>query len=77
MVVKSRSHLQHAQDLSTVFFALQQYNLILNPEKCIFDVDHGKFLGFMLTQRGIEANPKNAPPSSKCAAPTMSKKFNA
>jgi len=31
---------------------------VLNFEKCVFGVDHGKFLGFMLTQRGIEANPE-------------------
>ena len=56
MVVKSPSHHQHAQDLSTVFSALCQYNLGLNPDKCVFGADRGKFLGFMLTQRGIEAN---------------------
>jgi len=56
MVVKSPSHHQHAQDLSTVFFALRQYNIRLNPKKCVFDVDRGKFLGSMLTQRDIEAN---------------------
>jgi len=67
MIVKSPSHLQHAQDLSTVFSALRQYNLRLNPEKCVFSVDRGKFLGFMLTQCGIEANPE------KWATPTMSK----
>jgi len=58
MVVKSPSHLQHAQDLSIVYSALRQYNLRLNPKKCVFGVDGGKFLGFMLTQRGIEANPE-------------------
>jgi len=49
MVVKSPSHHQHAQDLSAVFSALRQYNLRLNPDKCIFSVNRGKFLGFMLT----------------------------
>jgi len=58
MVVKSPSHHQHAQDLSAVFSALRQYNLRLNPDKCVFGVDRGKFLRFMLTQRGIEANPE-------------------
>jgi len=58
MVVKSPSHHQHAQDLSTVFSALRQYNIRLNPDKCVFGVDRGKFLGFMLTQCGIEANPE-------------------
>ena len=49
MVVKSPSHHQHSQDLSAVFSALRQYNLRLNPDKCVFDVNYGKFLGFMLT----------------------------
>jgi len=35
MVVKSPSHLQHAQDLSAIFSALRQYNPRLNPEKCV------------------------------------------
>jgi len=60
MVVKSPSHHQHAEDLSAVFSALCQYNLRLNPEKCVFGVDRGKFLGFMLTQHGIEANPEKS-----------------
>ena len=51
MVVKSPRHHQHTQ-------VLRQYNLHLNPEKCVFGVDRGKFLRFMLTQRGIEANPE-------------------
>ena len=62
MVVKSPSHHQHAQDLSTIFFALRQYNLRLNPKKCVFGIDRGKFLSFMLTQCDIEAN------SEKCNA---------
>jgi len=62
MVVKSPSHHQHVEDLSAVFFVLRQYNLRFNPDKCVFGVDRGKFLGFMLTQRGTEAN------SKKCMA---------
>jgi len=58
MVVKSLSHYQHARDLFVVFSALRQYNFRLNPEKCVYGVDRGKFLGFMLTQRDIEANPE-------------------
>ena len=37
-------------------------SLKLNPEKCVFGVEAGKFLGFLLTERGIELNPE------KCAA---------
>jgi len=70
MVVKSPSHLQHVRDLSAVFSALQQYNLRLNPEKCVFSVDSGKFLDFMLTQREIEANPKKCKVIIKMRNPT-------
>ena len=33
----------------------------LNPSKCVFGVTDGKFLGFMVSQRGIEVNPKKVP----------------
>ncbi|CAL9018891.1 unnamed protein product [Prunus brigantina] len=29
----------------------------LNPSKCIFEVSYGQFLGYLVTQRGIEAHP--------------------
>ena len=73
MIVKSPSHHQHAQDLSAVFSALRQYNIRLNPDKCVFGIDHGKFLRFMLTQRGIEANPKKCKAIIKMRSPTTIK----
>jgi len=39
-----------------VFACVRQYSMRLNPEKCTFGVKAGKFLGFYLTKRGIEAN---------------------
>jgi len=57
IVVKSDSFEQHLKDLNEVFKALRGVNMKLNPEKCTFGVEGGKFLGFMLTHRGIEANP--------------------
>nr|KYP44401.1 Transposon Ty3-I Gag-Pol polyprotein [Cajanus cajan] len=57
MVVKSRNIDQHVTDLSEVFQQLRNYDMRLNPEKCVFGVSGGKFLGFMLSARGIEANP--------------------
>jgi len=57
IVVKSNSCGQHIKDLQEVFDTLRRVNMRLNPEKCAFDVEGGKFLGFMLTHRGIEANP--------------------
>ncbi|KAK7279755.1 hypothetical protein RJT34_24812 [Clitoria ternatea] len=47
----------HIEDLRQVFTRLREFNMRLNPMKCTFAVPAGKFLGFMLTQRGIEANP--------------------
>ena len=44
-------------DLEEVFGELRKYNMRLNPEKCTFGVGGGKFLGFMVTHRVIEANP--------------------
>src|ERR1044072_1224210 len=57
MVVKSISEEGHLADLQEAFEAVRKHNLKLNPEKCSFGIQSGKFLGFMLTDRGIEANP--------------------
>ena len=62
MVVTSSERGRHAADLEELFATISKYHLKLNPEKCVFGVEAGKFLGFMLTERGIEANP------DKCAA---------
>nr|KYP52318.1 Retrovirus-related Pol polyprotein from transposon 17.6 [Cajanus cajan]KYP52329.1 Retrovirus-related Pol polyprotein from transposon 17.6 [Cajanus cajan]KYP52332.1 Retrovirus-related Pol polyprotein from transposon 17.6 [Cajanus cajan] len=58
MVVKTTSATDHAADLAEVFGQITRHNMRLNPEKCVFGVQGGKFLGFMITSRGIEANPE-------------------
>nr|XP_025648156.1 uncharacterized protein K02A2.6-like [Arachis hypogaea] len=45
-------------DLGGVFASLRQHGMRLNPLKCAFAMEAGKFLGFMITQRGVEANPE-------------------
>ncbi|XP_016172873.1 uncharacterized protein K02A2.6-like [Arachis ipaensis] len=45
-------------DLNGVFSSLRQHGMRLNPLKCAFAMEAGKFLGFMITQRGVEANPE-------------------
>nr|KYP57535.1 Transposon Ty3-I Gag-Pol polyprotein [Cajanus cajan] len=57
MVVKSADTLSHVVDLDEVFHALRKHQMRLNPDKCVFGVSGSKFLGFMLSSRGIEANP--------------------
>nr|KYP72382.1 Transposon Ty3-I Gag-Pol polyprotein [Cajanus cajan] len=56
MVVKSNSLADHIADLAEIFGEVRKHNMRLNPEKCTFEVKGGKFLGFMLSARGIEAN---------------------
>ena len=58
MLVKSLEAGEHIKDLREAFATLKKHQMKLNPTKCAFGVASGKFLGFMVTQRGIEANPE-------------------
>ena len=62
IVVTSERKEQHVADLEELFTTIAKYRLKLNLEKCVFGVEAGLFLGFLLTECGIEANPE------KCAA---------
>ena len=57
MVVKSKLVFEHAGDLTSIFEILREHKLHLNASKCSFGVGSGKFLGYMVTHRGIEVNP--------------------
>ena len=57
MLVKSTTTELHIAHLSEAFQILRKYNMKLNPAKCAFGVSAGKFLGFIVNHRGIEANP--------------------
>nr|XP_025697372.1 uncharacterized protein K02A2.6-like [Arachis hypogaea] len=59
MVAKTKLSNKHVDDLTEIFNQIRRYNMQLNPEKCAFGVQGGKFLGFLLTNRGMEANPDN------------------
>ena len=56
MLVKSLHEEDHLGDLLKTFDTLRLYNIKLNSGKCTFRVTAGKFLGFMISQRGIEVN---------------------
>ena len=58
MLVKSKEELAHLDNLREMFATLKQYQMKLNPSKYVFGVASSKFLGFMVSQRGIEANPE-------------------
>ena len=56
MVVKSKLVSEHVTDLTSIFEILREHKLRLNASKCSFGVGSGKFLGYMVTYRGIEVN---------------------
>ena len=56
MVVKSKVASEHVGDLGNIFEILREHKLCLNTSKCSFGVRSGKFLGYMVTHRGIEVN---------------------
>ena len=57
MVVKSKMVSEHLRDLRIIFEVFRNYKLHLNASKCSFGVGSDKFLGYMVTHRGIEVNP--------------------
>ena len=56
MLVKSLHENNHLDDLQETFNTFRSYNMKLNPSRCVFRVTTGKFLGFMVSHRGIEVN---------------------
>ncbi|KAL0461323.1 UNVERIFIED_CONTAM: Retrovirus-related Pol polyprotein from transposon opus [Sesamum latifolium] len=70
MLVKSKKAEEHVKDLEETFSVLRKYKLKLNPAKCAFGVQDGRFLGFMVTHRGIEANPLKIKAIIDMKAPT-------
>jgi len=61
MVVTSQVKDQHVADFEELFTTIAKYKLKLNLEKCMFGVEAGKFLGFLLSERGIKETLRSAP----------------
>ena len=58
MIVKTKNAFDHLEDLQETFDRLHFYNMRLNPQKSVSAASSGKFLGCMVSRRGIEANPE-------------------
>ena len=58
MMVKSERVIDHVSNLEEMFKVLKSYQIKLNPLKCVFGMVSGKFLGYMVNNRHIEANPE-------------------
>ncbi|KAL6326899.1 hypothetical protein AAG906_012175 [Vitis piasezkii] len=77
IVVKSKTREQHVLHLQEVFHLLRRYGMKLNPSKCAFGVSAGKFLGFMVSQRGIEVSLIRSRRSWKHLLPGTRRNYNA
>ena len=69
IVVKSRKDQTLIADLKETFDNLWVYKMMLNPSKCVFGVPEGKLLGFLVSERGIEANPEKIKAITSLAKP--------
>jgi hypothetical protein len=58
IVVKSEKRGDLLEDLKETFDNLRKSKMMLNPKKCIFGMSSGKLLGYMVSSRGIDVNPK-------------------
>lgn len=70
MVVKSLKAKNHLAHLAKAFAILKKYKLRLNAEKFAFGVGSGKFLGYLITRRGIEADPNQIKAVQQLKAPS-------
>lgn len=73
MLVKYKKCIDHQQDLEQVFTRMRLHNVYLNLCKCSFEVNSGKFLGFMVRQIGIEVNPEKLSTLGEMRSPTCHK----
>ena len=69
IVVKSRKKETPIDDLKETFDNLRFHKTMLNPAKCVFGVPVGKLLGFLVSNRGIEANPEKIKAINSLAKP--------
>src|SRR3954464_827504 len=70
IVIKTYSANMLLDDLHEKFASLNKYRIKLNPKKCVFGVPAGKLLGYMVSARGIEANPEKVQAIARMQEPT-------
>ena len=73
MLLKSLHKVDHISHLQEDFDVLRHHKMMLNPTKCVFGVGCGKFLGLMVSKRGMEANPDKIRAIIDMEAPTSIK----
>jgi hypothetical protein len=68
-VVKLKKHEDLLDDLKDTFDNLRKYKMMLNPNKCVFNVSSGKLLSYMVSFRWIDANPTKVEAIKKLQPP--------
>ena len=77
IVIKTKDEATLLDDLAKTFAALNKYHIQLNPTKCVFGVPAGQLLGFLVSARGIEANPEKYKQSCQWRSQPTSREFSA
>ncbi|XP_035844008.1 uncharacterized protein LOC118490461 [Helianthus annuus] len=77
LVIKSREEKQMLADIEETFQRLREYNIKLNPKKCSFGVEEGKFLGVVVTRDGFKANPEKVAAIARMPSPRTLKEAQA
>jgi hypothetical protein len=67
--VKSKKRVDLLDDIKETFDNLYKYKMMLNPKKCVFGVSSEKLLDYMVSSRGIEANPTKVEAIEKLQPP--------
>lgn len=75
IVVKNKTRSEYTRHLKKTFRMMKAHNMKLNPTNCAFGVNTDKFLGFMVTQRGIEVNSDQIKAVMETSAPNCKKKL--
>ncbi|PKA63854.1 putative mitochondrial protein [Apostasia shenzhenica] len=75
ILVKSKTLTKHLGDLRETLDTLRRYNLKLNPAKCTFGTASGKILGYLVSVRGIEANPDKISAIQSMPSPKTAKEI--
>jgi hypothetical protein len=75
IVVKSEKHGDLLDDLKETFDNLCKFKMILNLKKCVFGISSDKLLSYMISSRGIDANPKKVEAIKKLQSPRTRKEI--
>ncbi|KAI5351123.1 hypothetical protein L3X38_004014 [Prunus dulcis] len=75
MLVKAPERADHIKNLAEAFSLLRKYNMKLNPSKCTFGVSSGRFVGYLVTQKGIEAHPNQIKAILNMKSPATTKEI--